>query len=89
MMRRVNIHDHKDPVATKEDRFAAKEIHAPEAIFGLCEKGQPRGAHGVGLPGTIVHCQDPAHEVLINLDSERMGDLLGNALIAEGGVTRL
>lgn len=37
----------------------------------------------------IVHCQDPSHDVPINIDAERMGDLLDDAQILETGVTKL
>jgi hypothetical protein len=33
--------------------------------------------------------EHPAHDIFIDLDAEGVRDLLGNALIAESGVTKL
>ena len=38
------IHDDHDPVASQEQRLAAKEIQAPEAILRVTEKSQPGNA---------------------------------------------
>ena len=37
----------------------------------------------------VVCREDSAHDVLIDLHGERMRNLLGNALIAKSGVTKL
>lgn len=36
-----DVHDHEHPVAAKQDRFAAKQIHAPETVLGLGDQRQP------------------------------------------------
>ena len=37
----------------------------------------------------VMRREDSAHDVLVNLHGENMRDLLGNALIAESGITEL
>ena len=80
---------HEDPMAAKQNRLATKQVHAPEAVLGLREEGEPGGTRGTRMIWAVVRREDPAHDVLINLHAECMRDLLGNALIAESGVTKL
>ena len=69
--------------------LATKQIHAPEAVLGLREEGEPGGTRGARMLSAVVLRENPAHDVLIDLHAECMRDLLGDALIAEPGVTRL
>ena len=42
-----NVHDQHHPMAAQDDRFAAKEIYAPQTTFRVgdeCEPGWTRGA---------------------------------------------
>jgi hypothetical protein len=36
-----HIDDYKGPMAAEQYRLATKQIHAPEAVLGLCEEGEP------------------------------------------------
>jgi hypothetical protein len=36
-----DVHDRDHPVATKQDRFAAEQIHASETVLGLGNQRQP------------------------------------------------
>src|SRR5450631_2239154 len=76
-----HVHDHKDPMAAKQNRFATKQVHAPEAVLGLRDEGEPGGTRGARMILVAVLRKDPTHDVLINLHGEYMRDLLSNALI--------
>ena len=84
-----HIDDHKDPMAAEQYRLATKQIHAPEAVVGLREEGEPGGTRGTRMIWAVLRREDSTHDVLINLNAECMRDLLGNALMAESGVTEL
>jgi hypothetical protein len=45
-------------VTTQEDRFAAEEIDAPQAIPCLCEKGKPGGPCATGVAGSVMSGED-------------------------------
>jgi hypothetical protein len=32
------VHDHEHPVAPEHDGFASKEVHAPQAVFGVSDE---------------------------------------------------
>src|SRR5215510_11161415 len=36
-----HVHHHHDPMATKEERFAAEQIDAPHAVLQMPDKAQP------------------------------------------------
>ena len=84
-----HIDDQKDPMAAEQYRLATKQIHAPEAVLGLCEEGEPGRTRGARMIWVVMRREDSTHDVLINLHGESMRDLLGNALIAKSGVTEL
>jgi hypothetical protein len=35
------VHHHEHPVAPERDRLASKEVHAPEAVYGVADERQP------------------------------------------------
>src|SRR5258705_5350010 len=35
------VHEHEHPVAPKHDGLASKEVHAPQAVFGVSDERQP------------------------------------------------
>ncbi len=74
-----HIHHQQHPVTAKQDRFTAKQIHAKEAVLGLREECQPGGAARRGMVGVVVLREHTAHGILVDLDAERRGDLLGDA----------
>src|ERR1039457_5820504 len=75
-------HDH-NPVTTQEDGFAAEQVNTPQAVLGLGEKGQPGWAIGSRGPRLVIFGEDATHHVLVQFDTERMANLLGNPQMAE------
>ena len=84
-----HIDDNQDSMTAKEDRFAPKQVHTPETVRGLSNESEPRGTRLAGTIFAVVLREDPAHDILVDLHAECMGNLLSNALIAESGVTEL
>ena len=84
-----HVDDHQNPMAAKKDRLAAKQIHAPEAVLGLRDEGEPRGAPGAWMFRAVMSCEDPTDDILIDLHTECMRDLLSDALITESGIAKL
>ena len=82
------IHDDQHPVGPEENGFTAKEIDAPQAVFGVPKEGQPGGT-------TIARCwaimlgQDAPHDVLVNVHTEGLGDDQRNPRAAESGIALL
>ena len=76
-------------MAAKKDRLAAKQIHASDAVLGLRDEGEPRGARGAWMFRAVMSCEDPTDDILIDLHGECMRDLLSDALITESGVAKL
>ena len=79
-----HIHHHHDPVAAQEDRFAAKQIDAPQAVLHMPDKAQPGRAIGPCL-GSIVCREHPADDVLVDIDAKDVRNLLCNAGAANAG----
>ena len=84
-----HIHDYQYPMAAQQYRLAPKQISAPQAILGLCDEGEPGGTWGVRMFRTVVSCEDPADDILVDLQAECMCYLLGDALLAESGIAKL
>ena len=79
-----HIDDHRDPMAAKGDRLAAKQIHAPEAVFGLREESEPGGIRGTRMMGVVVRREDSTYDVLVDLHADSVAGLR----IAASFVTR-
>ena len=82
------VHDHEHPVAPEHDRLASKEVHAPEAVCGVADERQPRGP-GSARGGAIVFRQHAVHDVLVDVDPERLRDDARNPWTAEPRIARL
>jgi hypothetical protein len=82
------VHDHEHPVAPEHDRLAAKEVHAPEAVCRVADKRQPRGP-GAPRQRAMVFRQYAGHDVLIDVDPERLRDDVRNPRTAELRIARL
>ena len=80
------IQYHQNPVTMQEDRFASEQVDAPEAILELPHECQPGGSIGSGLAWPVVLGEHPAHDILVDLDAEGVGDLLGDTDTAELGI---
>ena len=66
-----DIYDEHYPEALQRDGLTSEKIDAPQAVAGLCDQREPRGPLASGLR-TVMLGQNPAHYVLVNLDTERM-----------------
>src|SRR5215471_18324368 len=82
------VHDHEHPVAPEHDGLAAKEIHAPQAVFRVADKRQPRRP-GAARGGAIVFRQHAVHDVLVDVDPKREREDAGNPRTAEPRIARL
>jgi hypothetical protein len=82
------IHDHEHPVTPERDRLASKEVQAPEAVSGVADERQPRGP-AAAWSRAIVFCQYAVHDVLIDVDPERLRDDARNPWTAESRIARL
>src|SRR5262249_4091700 len=80
--------DHEHPVAAEHDRFASKEVHAPEAVCGLADERQPRRA-GATWRRAIVFRQHPVDDVLVDGNPERLRDDARTPWTAEPRIARL
>jgi hypothetical protein len=68
---REDVHDEHDPEALQRDGLTSEKIDTPQAVAGLCDQREPGGTLASGLR-TVMLGQNPAHYVLVNLDTERM-----------------
>ena len=85
---RILIHDDQDPMGPQCCRLAPEQIHAPEAVFHVTQESQPGKTTG-GLSRPVVMAENPSNHVLVDLDVERQGDLLGDSRTAPAGITLL
>ena len=75
---REDVHDHLTEVTSPEDRFTSKQIEAPEAALGVAHEAQPGRAIGTRL-GSVMFGEHAANDLLVDRDTERARDLLGDA----------
>src|ERR1019366_7351406 len=80
------IHHHQYPVAAQEDRFAAEQVDAPEAIFDVPDGYQPGRAIGPGVVGSGVPGEHAAHDIFVDLYAEGVRDLLSDFRTAEARI---
>src|SRR5437660_3339190 len=83
-----HVHHHHDPVAAQEYRFAAEQIHAPQAVLDMSDKAQPRRAIGSCLR-SIVFPEHPADDVFVDIDAKGVRNLLCDAGTANTGISAL
>src|SRR5713226_8513305 len=76
------VHDHEHPVAPEHDGLASKEIHTPQAVSRVSDERQPRGP-GSARGGSIVFRWHAVHDVLVDVDPERVRDDARNPWTAE------
>src|ERR1700716_13578 len=82
------VHDHEHPIAPEHDGLASKEVHAPQAVCRVSDERQPRGPGGArGV--AIVFRQHAVHDVLVDVDPERVRDDARNPWTAEPRIARL
>jgi hypothetical protein len=81
-IRYTHVHHHHDPEALEQNRFAAKEVDAPQAVLGVPEHSEPR--RPTTWQRSIVLDEYASDDFLI--DTERARYLLGDLPPAEAGV---
>src|SRR6516165_8916939 len=62
-----DVHDHQDPMAAQDDRFNAKQIDTPDAVFCQSDDGQPGWTIAIRL-GSRVYGKYSAHDILVDLN---------------------
>ena len=67
-------------------RFTAKQIHAPQTVFGMSEKRQP-GRAAPPRRWAVVLGEDAAHDVLVDRYAECKRKLLCNPATAESRIS--
>ena len=67
------VHDHAHPVALEHDGRTAQEVHAPQTVWRVSDERHPRGP-GSARGGTIAFRQHAVHDVLVDVDPERLRD---------------
>ena len=84
-----DVQDDQHPMTTQQYRLTAEQVEAPEAILRLRHEGQPGRSVGSGVAGPVVLGEHAADDILVDLDAEGIGDLLGDADAAEPRITGL
>jgi hypothetical protein len=75
---RKDIHDDHHPEALQDDGLASKEIDAPQAVPGSGDGREPRRTVAF-TSRMMVLCQNPTYHILVDLQTECVQDLLGDA----------
>ena len=82
------IHDDDHPMGVQQNGLTAKEIDAPEAVFRVPKERQP-GGPTIAKCWAIMFGEDTPHNVLVDLDTEGLGDDQGDPRAAESGIALL
>ena len=81
------VHDHEHPVALEHDGRTAQEVHAPQTVCRVSDERQPRGP-GSARGWTIAFHQHAVHDVLVDVDPERLRDDARNPRAPESRIAR-
>ena len=82
------IHDHHHPMSPENQRLAAKQIEAPQAVLRMPEEGQPGWARARRTAiGPIVFREHAADDILIDLQSKGERELLSDPPAAEARIS--
>ena len=81
------VHDHEHPVALEHDGRTAQEVHAPQTVCRVSDERQPRGP-GSARGWTIAFRQHAVHDVLVDVDPERLRDDARNPRAPESRIAR-
>jgi hypothetical protein len=71
------------PATAQEDEFAAEQVNAPEAVADVAGECEPGWAIGSAVGWSVVLCEHATHDIFVDVDTERMRDLLRDAHTAE------
>jgi hypothetical protein len=78
-----NVHHDHDPVAFGQNRFATKEVDAPQAVLGMADGREPR--RPAAWSRSVVLDEYAADDIFVDRDREGARQVLGNLAPAEGG----
>ena len=78
-----------NPETAQQDGFAAEQVDAPQAILGLRDECQSRGAVRAGVVRPVMLGQHATHDIFIDVEAEGVRDLLGDLQRAELGIAPL
>ena len=76
------IHDDHHPVRLEDERFTSKEIHTPQTVFAMAQESEPGRTVGARLRHVVLG-QNAPYQVLVNLNVEDQGNLIGYTLVAK------
>ena len=82
------VHDDQYPISPQHDGLAAKQVDTPEAVGGVSDERQPRGPKSARGRAIVVR-QHAVHDVLVDVDPERLADDAGIPWTAEPRMARL
>jgi hypothetical protein len=82
------VHLDHDRIGLKEDGFSREEVHAPKAVFGMAEEGEPGRTVRVGSRFEVMD-KNPSDDIGFKVDVESVGDLLGDSGTSTSRITSL
>ena len=82
------IHDHQDPVGFEQDGFSPEQISAPQTVLGMAKEREPSGPT-VPAISLVMGGQNPADDILVQSQTESLGQMLGDFRTAKAGITAL
>jgi hypothetical protein len=65
------IHIDQDPIRPQMDGFNLKQVHAPQAVFGLTQQDEPRRTTTADF-GAVMRRQHSSDQVFVDLDRKRI-----------------
>ena len=72
---RVLIHHHHHPMGPQRNGLTPKQVDAPQTVLHVADQRQPRRLTAPGI-WLVVLGQDPTDDVLVDLETECLVDLL-------------
>ena len=85
---REMIHHNHNPVALKRNRFTSEQIDSPQAVLHLADEREPGWSLGSGGRSEVLS-EDAMHDVLVDLDAERISHLLSDSRTTEAWIAVL
>ena len=82
------VHRDEHPVAPERDGLTTKRVDAPQAVSGVADERQPRRSGSIAGRKVILG-QDAVHDILIDVDSERVRDDARNPRTVEPRISLL
>jgi hypothetical protein len=82
------IHHNHDPIALEHNGLTSEQIDAPQAVLHVSDECEPGGSLISGGRSQMPS-DDAPHDIPVDLDAERMGNLLDNARTTEARIAVL